>query len=93
MKYFFVLLPLLLLTGCFTADPARPVYALINFSPSIKVEVSPRVQLGGSSTEIAVDERLSGSVASNSTGHSITKDFPFKASVSAPTDVSGSLTK
>lgn len=61
------------LVGCGSPPGAGGrYYSLINI----------RLQLAGSSTDVYVDERLTGA------GNSIKKDFPFEASVSAPTSVS-----
>lgn len=66
-----IALLLILCSGCASPRTGQPVHALISIE----------FQFGGSDTTIYVSEEQYGA------GNEITKDFPFKASVSDPTEV------
>lgn len=66
--------------GCASPRAGAPCYALINFAPALKV------QLGGSDATVTVSETQSGS------GHTIAKEIPVDANVSAATSLEGKMT-
>jgi hypothetical protein len=68
-------LALCLAGGCASPRNGAPCYALINFAPSLKV------QLGGSDATVTVTETQTGS------GHRIEKEIPVDATVSAATSL------
>lgn len=61
--------------GCASPRAGAPCYALINFAPALKV------QLGGSDATVTVTETQTGR------GHSIAKEIPVDANVSAATSL------
>lgn len=70
----------LMSAGCASPRAGSPCYALINFAPALKV------QLGGSDATVTVTETQSGR------GHSIAKEIPVDANVSAATSLEGKMT-
>lgn len=73
----FALAVALMCAGCTAIPHNRPVmaYSLINFAPSVKI------QLGGSDARVDVNNEQHGR------GHTITKETPIDAAVSAATDL------
>lgn len=66
--------------GCASPRNGAPCYALINFAPALKV------QLGGSDATVTVTETQTGR------GHTIAKEIPVDANVSAATSLEGKMT-
>lgn len=69
------LVAMFLSAGCASPRNGAPCYALINFAPSLKV------QLGGSDATVSVTETQTG------TGHKIEKEVPIDAAIRAPTSL------